>query len=166
MCDLLIRTINDPAIFWSAVQALATLIAVVIIYIEIRRSKREMTIYKFEGFKYAMDILASKDFVDSVKAFRYLMDAGDTGDWDIKIPVTVHNILKSLDIIAVLIEQNYLDQDFFLRHEGLRLANIDQRLILLETGNRTPKCEYESGLYPKGRDLLRRAEDWKEKHGV
>lgn len=161
MSNFICETLTNPAIFWSALEALATVLALGFIYFEVRRLRRESIAYKVEGFRYAMEIVGSAEFQKLIDEFNYIMDASDMGDWPLKLPGIVRGILRNLEIIASLINSGYMDENLFLRVQGLHLGELGERIRILEEGKDTPHFDYERQIYPNGRALLRKAEEWR-----
>jgi hypothetical protein len=162
MCEFFLRTITDPALFWPALEAVATFGAALIIIWQLQQLRREAIVHKFDGFKYALELLAESNFREQVKNFDTLLHGGDAFQFINTMPPVVHWILRTLEIVNALIKDGYLDQEFLFRTEGLRLATLAQDIRLVEEGKDMPKFEEQIRLYPNGRDLLRRAEKWRE----
>ena len=158
--QFLVDTISQPALFWPALEALTTVLAAIVIISELRRSRREAVAHRIDGFKYAMEVLGAEGFRCAVEDFRQTLDGGNPALWHTSLPPVVSRILRSLEIVALLIEQEYLDQGFFFRIESLNLQDLAMRIRVLEEGLDTPRFEEETRLYPRGRELLRRAQEW------
>lgn len=161
MSKFICETLTNPALFWPALEALATALALVFIYFEVRRLRRESVAYRVQGFRYAMEIVASADFQKLIEEFKITMDASDVGRWPHDLPRIVRGILRDLEIVASLISSGYMDENLFLRVQGLHLGEIGERIRLLEEGKDTPRFDDERQIYPKGRALLRKAEEWR-----
>ncbi len=166
MCAFLQSTLNDPSIFWPALEALATVIAAGLIIWQLNRIREESVAHKMEGFKYSMELLSSSEFKDQAGSFYKLLDQGDAFQWVSSLPPLVFWTLRTLEIVDLLIKTKYLDESFFFRIEGRRLANLGIKIRMLEEGRDTPRFEEEIKQYPNGRDLLRRAEVWAEAQGI
>jgi hypothetical protein len=164
MIDFLRRTLTDPTIFWGALEAIATLVAASIIIYELQRARQETVAHKVEGFQYGLKLLESKEFLDYVNNFEHIADLSNKDLWHRELPSKVHGILQTMEIIAMLISERFLDEDFFFKIEGIRLAKLGMRIRQFEEGQDTPQFIEQQQLYPNGRDLLRRAEKWKEKN--
>jgi hypothetical protein len=160
--NLLCATFQDPATFWQAVEALATTGALIFIFLEIPRLRREAVASRMEGFRYAMDIVGSDPFQKRLDDFRRNMDAGDIGRWPQDMPPIVRALLRDLEIVAALILEKHIDADLFLQVEGLRLGDLGERIRMLEEGKGTPNLQFERELYPKARALLQKAEEWRQ----
>lgn len=98
-----------------------------------------------------------------MKGFNFLADNSNIGEWHTNMPLMVQGILQTMEVIDMLISENYLDEDFFFKIEGNRLANLGLQIRIFEEGKDTPRFEEQRRLYPSGRDLLHRAEKWKER---
>lgn len=163
LCEFIRRTLTDPSIFWGALEAIATLIAAAIIISELRRARREAVAHKVEGFQYGLKLLESEEFQRYIKAFDFLADNSNAAEWHTNMPLMVQGIFQTMEVIDMLIKEKYLDEDFFFKIEGNRLANLGSRIRMFEEGKETPRFEEQQRLYPNGRDLLHRAERWKER---
>lgn len=161
MSKFIYETLTNPAIFWSALEALATASALGFIYVQVRHLRREAIAYRVEGFRYAMEIVGSADFQKLIEEFNFLMDASNVGRWPHDLPRNVRAILRDLEIIASLISSGYMDENLFLRVQGLHLGDLGERIHILEEGKDSPHFAYERQIYPNGRALLRRAEEWR-----
>ena len=161
MFELIQKTFTDPALFWSGLEAIATLVAALIIIRQLKQLRQDAVAHKFEGFKYAIELLASSEFMGQVGKFQTFLDKGDPFQFKTSLPPLVHWILRTLEIVACLITDKYLDEKFFFRIEGLRLASLAENIRTIEEGNNMPRFEDETRLYPNGRALLHRAEKWK-----
>lgn len=162
MCEFIIKTFTDPSIFWGALEAIATLVAATIIIWELRRARQETVAHKIDGFQYALKLLDSEKFEGYIKDFYHLADISNASEWHANMPIRVQGILRTMEVIDKLISDKYLDEDFFFRIEGNRLADIGTRIRIFEEGKDTPRFEEQRLLYPNGRKLLTRAERWKE----
>jgi hypothetical protein len=154
------RTLIDPSLFWPALEALATLVAAGIIIWQLRRLREETVAHRFEGFRYAMQLISAPEFQEQAASFHELLNRGDPHQFRQSMPPLVHWILRTLEIIDRLIEDGYLEEGFFFRIEGMRLAHLARHIRMMEEGRDTPRFEEQISLYPNGRDLLRRAETW------
>jgi len=166
MCDFLEKTLTDPNVFWLALEAIATALAAAIIIWQLRRLREETIAHRFEGFRYALELLSSSEFGDQAASFYKLLDQGDPFQFHTTMPPLVHWILRTLEIIDRLIRDEHLDEEFFFRIEGRRLAHLAIRIRMMEEGRDTPRFEAQIRLYPNGRDLLRRAEEWAERNNI
>ena len=162
MCDFLNATLTDPNIFWPALEAIATAIAAVVIIWQLKNLREETTAHKFEGFRYAMELISSPEFEDQACSFYKLLEQGDAFRFRETLPPLAHWILRTLEIVDKLIKDGYLGEDFFFRIEGKRLANLGRSIRMIEEGRDTPRFEEQIRLYPNGRDLLYRAEAWED----
>ena len=158
--NFLEKTLTDPSVFWPALEALATAVAAGIIISQLRRLREETVAHRFEGFQYAMELLASSEFQKQAGSFYKLLEKGDPLRLRETLPPLVHWILRTLEIVDRLICDSYLDEDFFFRIEGQRLAHLARHIRMMEEGRDTPRFEDQIRLYPNGRELLRRAEEW------
>ena len=113
-----------------------------------------------------MELLVSPEFKEQAGSFYKLLDQGDAFQWVNSLPPLVFWILRTLEIVDLLVKTKYLDESFFFRIEGRRLANLGIKIAMLEEGRDTPKFEEEVKQYPNGRDLLRRAVTWAEIEGI
>jgi len=163
MCNFIISSLTDPSIFWGAMEAIATLIAASVIIYEFRRLRQENVAHKVEGFQYALKLLEADDFKRYIEGFNFLADSSNAGELRSKMPPIVQGILQTMEIINLLISERYLSEDFFFKIEGIRLANLSEKIRLFEEGKETPQFEEQRRLYPNGRDLLYRAEKWRER---
>lgn len=117
--------------FWAAVEALATtgalIVALVILFRELPKFRKEMAARKVEGLKFAGEQLESRQFIDSSK---FIVDAWRTGGDEIPAGVDAHIpiALSSLDFVAKLINQDYIDKDLFLYTFAERLQVIERAL--------------------------------------
>jgi hypothetical protein len=163
MTDFICKTLSDPAIFWPALESIATVLALFFIYLQVRDIRREAVAGRVDGFRYAMEIVAADEFQKLVDEFRHTMDAGNVGDWPHKLPLIVRGILRNLEIVASLIRHDYMDEQLFLQVHGLYLGKLGEQIHMLEEGHDTPRLEFERKTYPGGRALLSKAEEWRNK---
>ncbi|MBV6467496.1 MAG: hypothetical protein PGMFKBFP_02858 [Anaerolineales bacterium] len=163
MCDFIRRTLTDPSIFWTALESLATIFAATIIFYELRRARQETVAHKFEGFQYALRLLASEDFQRYITAFNFLVENRNADKRSTNMPLMVQGILQTLEVVQMLITEKYLDEDLFFKTEGNRLANLGLQIRTLEEEKDMLRFEEQRRLYPNGHKLLVRAEKWKEK---
>jgi len=161
MLQFLCRSLTDPTVFWPALEAIATTLALVFIYFEVRRVRQESVASRVQGFRYAMEIVGSPEFQDLVRRFNYTMDASNVDKWPHELPQIVREILRNLEIVASLISTRYLDEGLFLRVHGLLLGYIGERVSVVETDKTTKWFEWERQVYPNGRALLKKCEGWR-----
>jgi hypothetical protein len=166
MCNFLEKTLTDPNVFWLAIEAIATVVAAIIIIGQLRRLREESIAHRFEGFRYAVELLSSSEFGDQAESFYKLLDHGDPFEFHNSMPPLVHWILRTLETIDRMIRDEYLDEEFFFRIEGRRLAHLAINIRMMEEGHDTPRFEDQIRLYPNGRNLLRRAEEWAERNNI
>src|SRR5215211_1357013 len=114
MIEFFCETFTNPAYFWTAVESIATVLALGFIYFEVRRLRHESAARKIDGFRYAMEIVASNEFQKLVDEFRFTMDASNVGTWPHELPRIVRGLLRNLEIIASLIRSDFMDEDLFL----------------------------------------------------
>ena len=164
MLEFLGRTVSDPTIFWPALEALATAIAAGIIIWQLRRLREESVAHRFDGFRYAMELLASSEFKEQAGSFFKFLERGDPAQFRQALPPLVHWILRTLETLAQLISDKHLDEDFLFRIEGRRLGHLARHIRMMEDGRDTPRFEDEIRLFPNGRDLLRKAEAWDDRN--
>jgi len=158
MCEFIQKTFTDPALFWTALEAITTLFAALIIFWQLKQLRREAVAHKFEGFKYAMELLASSEFIEQCSKFQTSLDERDSFQFTTSLPPIVSRILCTLEIIDCLITDKYLDEKFLFRIEGLKLASLANNIEMIKRGKDMPRFEEEIRLYPNGYELLRRAE--------
>jgi hypothetical protein len=161
MCNFIYSSLTDPALFWPALEAIATFAAALVIFWQLRQLHREAVAHRFDGFKYAMELLSSSEFTDQVGKFHTFLEQGDPSQFKQALPPLVHWTLRTLEIVNRLITDKYLDEEFLFRIEGLRLASLAEKIKMVEEGDNMPHIEEQIRLYPNGRDLLHRAEKWK-----
>lgn len=161
MIQFVCRTITDPAIFWPALEAIATVAALTFIYFEVRRLRQDAIASRVQGLRYAMEIVGSKQFYALVEQLNHTLDVSGVEKWPHDLPPIVRGLLKDLEIVASLISNHYLDEDLFLRVNGLLLGAIGERISVVETDKTTGWFERERLVYPDGRELLRKCERWR-----
>jgi len=162
MCEFIRETISDPSIFWPALEAIATLIAAIVIIYQLKNLREETTAHRFEGFRYAMQLVSSSEFSKQAANFHKLLDHGDPFRFHETMPPVVHWILRTLEIVDRLIKDGYLEEDLFFRVEGKRLATLARDIQMIKEGKDTPRFEEQIRLYPNGWDLLHRAKSWED----
>ncbi len=163
MREFFLLTFTNPAYLWSALEAVATSLAAIVIFWQLRRLRQEAVAHKVEGLKYAMEIVGSNDFQDKLQKLNQVLYNGDPFQFGQTLLPIVQGLLQSLEIVDLLIKTGYLEEQFFFRIEGLRLAELSTNIRLLEEGKDTPRFEDQISLYPNGRALLRRADDWMQR---
>ena len=112
MADFFRKTLCDPSIFWTAVEALATLAAFIFLLIEIPKFRREKASHDIAGLEYVLQQLQSKNFQ---QWSENLIDAWKKGDdaYSDFVVTQIVSILARMDFVAKLIDIGYLDVDLF-----------------------------------------------------
>jgi hypothetical protein len=160
--------LQDPLLFWSgleaiatAVAALAAIIAAAFVIPEWRRSRREDVSHKVEGYRIASDLLSSDEFVVAARTLQENPGPAATPQWFDKYPPLLYEILRTMQIIQFLIQQDYLDEDLLFRLYGFRLSSLARLVLAIEESKQSPRIEYWSRLYPGGQELLERSKKWR-----
>jgi hypothetical protein len=110
--------------FWTAIEALATagtlLIALVILFRELPKFRKEAAARKVEGLRYAREQLEAQDFHDWSEI---IVDFWKTGGDEYPEAIEGYLVyaLSRLDFVAKLIELDYVDEDllFYLVADNL-----------------------------------------------
>jgi hypothetical protein len=145
--------------FWAAIEALATagtlLIALVILFWELPKFRKEMAARKVEGLKFASEQLETRHFKD---CSRLIIDAWKSREDDIPqgIYSYVTDAISSIDFVARLIKLEYIDKDLFFYIYAENLVLIERAFT--NFGSRreifTPSLK---AYYPDGYSLLKEA---------
>ncbi len=160
MCQFITQTLTNPAIFWSALEAIATVLALIFIYIEIKRLGRESSVHKVEGLKLAAERLETEDFRSSCE--RIISEV--KRDNDVFPEEIMHTdlvpVFARLDFISKLIKLGYIDQGVLLHFKGKELFILERMITNLENKENSQIPSLKSS-YPGGYDLLKAASRFK-----
>ncbi len=160
--------ITDQLVFWSAVEAIGTVIAAIaaftavfLIIFEYRRIQRESLSHKIRGYEIARGILDKDPFLSAAKSIQEDPGPGVTYDnWFSYYPKLLFELLRGAEVLQFLIKEKHLDEEFLFRLEGFRLGELDQRISAVEQSRKSPRLLFWAELYPDGRELLRKARTW------
>jgi hypothetical protein len=162
MINFFAKTISDPAIFWVAIQSIATAIGAVLIFWQLRRLREDKIAHKFDGFKYVVQLLSASEFKENALQFYALLEKGDPFKFQSSLPPHVYSILRTLEIVDYAIKEHYLDESTFFRIEGLRLADLNEKIRVLQEGKDSLSFEDQIRLFPNGMNLLSRSANWRD----
>ncbi len=161
MVNILEYTISDAATFWSAIEALATLGALIFLLKELPKIKREITTHKVEGVKFARKVLQSKEFVSAFKVIKKVWKSG--GDkYPTGIDGYIVNAFGDLDMVATLVEANYIDKAMLFYEFGHDLFLLERFITRFEHFEDTLIPGIRA-TYPKAYELLKSATEYSRK---
>ena len=159
MCRFIIQTLTDPAIFWSALEAVATVFALIFIFIELKRLRRESTENKIEGLKFAAERLEAEDFRSSCERIISAVKRSDEV-FPEEIMADLVPVFARLDFISKLVKLNYINQGVLLSFKGNELFILERMITNLENKTNSQIPSLKSS-YPGGYDLLKAASRFK-----
>jgi len=159
---------SGPFLFLAGFEAIATGITAVaalggalFIILELRRIRREGVSHKIRGYEIAVSTMTSPDFLSAARALQEDPGPGVAHDWFDRYPAPLYHVLGGAEIIAFLIEEEYLDEAFLMRLHGYRLSQLARKVSAIEQSRQSPCLIYWATLYPKGKALLERADQWR-----
>jgi hypothetical protein len=164
----------NPALLWAAVEAVATAVAALaaiiaagIIILELRRIRREETSHKLRGYEIATELLKADEFLAAARAIQDDPGPGVThSDWFDRYPPLLFRVLRTAEALDFLIQEKHLDEDFLMRLDGYRLGRLAKLVSAIEQSRESPRLRYWSTLYPNGKALLVRAEEWRHRSSL
>ena len=110
--DLLTQTLSQPNVFWSAISAIAAVLALLIVVIEIPKFRKELATQKVQGLEYIRGLLLSDDFVQARESIRQ-----EFKEKSKEYPQHIHEeiilVMFRLDFVSKLINIGFLDKDLF-----------------------------------------------------
>jgi len=161
MLQLLKTTVSDAGTFWTAVEALATLGALILLLRELPKIKREVSAHKVEGLRFAREVLQSPEFAAAYEVIRDVWKGG--GD---KYPKQIDGFIVSafakLDLVATLIEEGYVDKRLLLYEFGNDLYLLERFTTNFEHREGTKIPGVRATFY-KAYDLLKAAADYSQR---
>ena len=129
MAEFWCKTFTNPAIFWSFIQAVGTILAAIIalgiIGYEIRNIRADLGAKKFEAFRYAGTLIEGASFETSLNHVREEWKMGDKEFPDYLKGDFVY-LFHSLDYISQMIKAHYLDKELFLYQYGDTLYELER----------------------------------------
>ncbi len=125
-----------------------------------------MTRYKVEGLNYAASLLGSETFKDSLYKFNHAVNSGEPPEteWSTFMPIHAGYILRTLQTIATLIEEEYIEYELFMLNYALPLSGTSENMDVLETQKEGTTFDFQLKIYPEGRGLLRKCSEWVKEH--
>lgn len=159
MCQLIIETITNPAIFWSALEAIATVVALIFIWVELPRLRRESSAHKVEGLKFVAERLEAEDFRSACEKVINKVKRNDE-NFSEDIMDDLISIFARLDSISKLIKLHYIDQDVLMSFKGNELFILERVVTNLENKTDSQISSLKSS-YPGGYTLLKAASRYK-----
>lgn len=168
----------DAGLVWAAIQAiaaciaayetclgvLAATVAAIVVVPEFLRIRREETAHQFRGFEIATSLLSSDAFLAAARALQDDPGVSVHPDWFNFYPPLLHEVLRTAELLDFLIREGHLDEPFLLRLYGYRLGKLAKQVSAVEQSYQSPHLFYWGTLFPKGRALLKRAEEWLSKN--
>jgi hypothetical protein len=153
MCDILAQTFASAEAFWTAVAALAAVIALAFLALEFPKLKREMALHKVEGFKYASEQLLAADFREWMQlALDFWKRGGDAFPEEIYGELTA--IFGRLDFLDKLLELGFADNALLLYVFHDDLSSLEAAIRNFETRSDS-KIPNIAASYPGGYRLLK-----------
>lgn len=147
--ELLSAFSDDPGLFWAALgaigqalEALVVLFSAGFIIFQLRRMRQESIKDRVSGLRTAIEVLDSD-------LFRKVVREASSGavirgvDWDM--------LLDQLDLIGLLISENYTDEALFLKLKGQELRRIAEYVQNREFADELEKHPGAAGLLEKVR---------------
>jgi hypothetical protein len=113
MIEFIKNTLTDPGIFWGAVEALATVGALIFLLVELPKIRREKASFSVEGLKFASEFIETNksELWDRVliKSWKNMKE-----EYSEMVETQIVDILYTMDFLAKLIEIEFLDKELFL----------------------------------------------------
>jgi hypothetical protein len=129
--EFILQSVENPSLVWEAIQALATLGALVFIILELPKLRREIALHKVEGLKYASEQLQAADFqMWSDLVVNRWKAGGD--EYPTEIAGEIAAIFGRLDFVAKLIELGFVDKGLLLYVFSNDLYNLERAITNLE----------------------------------
>ncbi|MBI5713740.1 MAG: hypothetical protein HZC38_10010 [Chloroflexi bacterium] len=160
--ELITKTMSEPTLFWAAVgvilqfiQTAIIIVSAVVVVIQIQQFQRESIENKIAGLREALNILETDDFnrvslqVASGKSVQGIK-------W--------RKLLDEVNLVALLIEKKYTDEELLFNLKGANLAMIGDYLES-ESFPAELKGELKSR-YKSALELTERAESFQRKKPV
>ena len=155
MIELLNATTTDAATFWAAVEAIATLGALLVLIIELPKIKREASKHKVEGLKFAREVLQSPEFGGAYQVIRDVWKGGGD-DYPSVIDGFLITVLSKLDLVATLAKEGYVDKRLLLYEFGDDLYMLERFITNFEYRKDTKIAGFRATC-PRAYDLLKEA---------
>jgi len=151
--DLINQTLTKPEILWSAVSALASIVVMLIVIVEVPKLRREVATYKVQGLEYIRELLLSSEFVN---ARRFILD--ELKDGSQEYPDHIHDkillVMWRLEYVSKLIKIGYLDKDLFAFIFSDDLVMLDVAIRNIEHRTNSKMINLEEQLHG-GYDLIK-----------
>ena len=161
MIQVLKETMSDAAAFWAALEALATLGALLLLLRELPKIKREASSHKVEGLKFAREVLQSREFVAAYDVIRSVWKSGGD-DYPTEIDGFIVDAFAKLDLVATLAREGYVDKRLLLYEFGNDLYMLERFITNFEYSTDT-KIPGVRGTFPRAYDLLKDAAKYSQK---
>jgi len=150
-------TISDPGVYWAFIEAIATVVAGIAIFYELRQYKDERAARSFEAFQYAVKILEGLAETISIITSTEINDLSEK-----EVSEKFWEIYSELAVISEMIETGYLHKGTFLaRYNNLFYAIV----IAIETyepfsEGQTNVLKFMRSSFPGSQKLLEEAFVW------
>ncbi len=163
MIEFIRRTLSDPALFWPALEAIATIIGATFIWWQLRRIKQESAAHRVESVKYVTtDHLGTEKFEElhaSLKNAR----GSDQQDLGAGIQDAAFELLAIVDVVRVLIDQGYVDKKLLLELMGETLHEVSDYMTNFVAMERFRDAAKIPKIYPETWRLLKEAKKTRAK---
>jgi len=150
--ELMKKTMSDPSLIWAAssvgIQILQTIfivVSAVVVFIQIRQFQRESIKNKIDGLRTALDILNSDVFH---QVSRQSMEGKAIQG------VSWRKLFEDINLVGLLIEKDYTDEELLLSIKGAGLASIG---IYLQGTQASSELKETLTRYEKGVKLMKHA---------
>jgi len=155
MIELLKATFANAASFWAAVEALATLGALLVLVIELPKIKHEASRHKVEGLRFAKEVLQSAEFAGAYQVIRDVWKGGGD-DYPSVIDGFLVTVFSKLDLVATLAEEGYVDKGLLLYEFGDDLYLLERFITNFEYRKDTKIAGFRAS-FPTAYSLLKEA---------
>jgi hypothetical protein len=155
MSELLNQTFSDASAFWAAIEALATIGALILVLWQLPKVKRELSSHKVEGLRFAREVLQSAEFAAAFEVIRDKWKDGGS-EYPKEADGFIATAFSRLDLLAKLISEGYIDQRLLLYEFGDDLYLLERFATSFEH-REDSKMPAIKGKFPGAYGLLKDA---------
>jgi hypothetical protein len=138
-----------------AVEAIATVGALIFLGFGLSRLRKEIAARKVEGLRYAREQLESQQFRNSHRTIIDLWEIGGN-EYPEGVNIYLRDVLATIDFVAKLIELDYVDEDLLFYLFANVLMELDLAITDFDRMDNS-KIPLHRARFPRGFALLKEA---------
>lgn len=164
MFEILQGSSTNWGVFWAAVEALATVGALLFLISELPKIRRDTAARKVEGLKYAIDQLEADDFQSWCDILRDEWKEGNK-EYPQSINDFIVAVLARLDYVGKLAKLGYVDKDLLFYTFAYKFSALEANIRNLESRENS-QIPNIIAVTPYGYNLLKEASETSSKQRI